>query len=250
MILSTILAAHVDRDLSGIYPLFLFLGLIVFFILFLTIVAMWEKRMVWPYGDLKPTPPYEDKSGYGAWRLQEAFQAGFTLLGWAPQMTGPKYRVSYAVLLAPDRECLAIVGVGTIFGMRYQATWLHSPTSARRSFSTTDHQNGVHMDVTRAWLNQLVPGKPFLELWDRHKEWLQQHGATPWRFEPACAMEDFRRFRTEHFRSQAEQGYIYYLGPSHTFVRYNFRGAFKWAFMNYTIGLVRAVSSGKFPRSS
>jgi hypothetical protein len=250
MTLSTILAAHAARGLSGLELLLFFLGLFVLSILFLAIVAMWEKRMVWPYGDLKPTPPYEDKTGYGAWRVNEAFQAGFTLLGWAPQMTGPKYMVSYAVLLAPDRECLAIVGVGTIFGMRFQATWLHSPTSARRSFSTTDHQSGVHTDVTRAWLNQLIPGKPFLQLWSKHKEWLQQQDATPWRFEPACAMEDFRRFRTEHFRSQVEQGYIYYLDPSQTYVRYNFRGALKWSVMNYAIGMVRAFSSGKFPRSA
>ena len=90
------------------------------------LVAKWEKRMVWPYGELQSQPHFGDPSGYGTGCLQEAAQSGWQFLGWAPDLKGEMYRVSYAMLLAPECDGLAIIGVGQVLNFQVAGTWLHS----------------------------------------------------------------------------------------------------------------------------
>jgi len=50
------------------FPLWLrvFLGMVAFWVVFLTVLFRLEKRTVSPYGDLEATPFFGDPTGYGA----------------------------------------------------------------------------------------------------------------------------------------------------------------------------------------
>jgi len=93
--------------------LYIFGGMVVFFLVLITLAYRFEKRMTWPYSDLQSQPQFEDPSGYGLRRVAEATQAGFTLLGWSHDLKGGIYRVNYALLISLDRTILAVVGAGS-----------------------------------------------------------------------------------------------------------------------------------------
>src|SRR5262249_6804440 len=58
----------------------------------------------------------------------------FPLLGWARDLKGDKYRVSYAMLVSRERDIFAVIGVGSILNIPLAATWLHTPTADGKSF--------------------------------------------------------------------------------------------------------------------
>ena len=120
----------------------------------LTAVSYFEKRMAWPYGHLEPQPQFNAISGYSSRWVEEARQAGFSFLGWAPDTKGPRYRVSYAMMVSPERDCFVIIGAGTLGNISVQGTWMYSPGTADRMFSSTDNQMCVEIDVLRCWRGQ------------------------------------------------------------------------------------------------
>ncbi len=128
--------------------LYAFLEMIVFWSVLLTVIHRVEKRMAWPYSELQAEQPFADPSDYGATRIAEAVQDGFTMLGWTRDLKGPKYRCGYAMLVSADREVFAIIGVGTIINIPLNATWLFTPTADGRCFNSTDHQSGVQIDLS------------------------------------------------------------------------------------------------------
>jgi hypothetical protein len=145
-------------------PLMLFLCMVVFFLVFLTIVFRLEKRMVWPYSDPEAQPPFSLPHGYAQPWVSDAVSAGFKLFGWSRDLKGATYRVAYAMLVSPDRSTFAVVGEGSILNMKLAGTWLHTPTSDGRSFYTTDKQAGVQIDLSRDWTNQLCEEASFQRL--------------------------------------------------------------------------------------
>jgi hypothetical protein len=79
--------------------------LVLFLIIFLTVVARLEKRMVWAYGNPEAHRPYPDPSGYGGRWVGDALnEGGFSFLGWASDLKGPRYQVSYALFCCADGQ--------------------------------------------------------------------------------------------------------------------------------------------------
>ncbi len=217
----------------------------------LAVAARLEKRMAWPYGELQAQPHFGDPTGYGARWVAEAVQAGFSFLGWAPDLKGNRYRVSYAMVISPDRDSIAVIGIGSIWRMPLQGTWLHTPSvDGRRSWYSTDNQPCVEIDISRHWKSQLVPVAHFGELWQRHRMWVERAGVTPRGFGPLREIAEFRQFRLEHYREMSQRGLISFTDSTETHWRYTLFGAVKWAAFNYSIGLLRAISYGHLPRTA
>ena len=230
--------------------LFILPAVMVGLILLQAFVARVERRMVWAYGTPQVSPPFGDPNGYGAATVTAATQAGFTFYGWAPDMKGEKYRVSYALLVSPGNDSFAVIGVGTIFGITIQGASINTPSVGDRSHYSTNQQSSVEIDVSRAWKSQLVPHADFNHLWQKHREWLASQRVIARGFQKGREFEDFHAVRLEHFRSLARGNYIAFTDGTEIYWRYTFYGAIKLATLNYSIGMLRTLTGGRIPRTA
>lgn len=230
--------------------IYIFIGMVIFWSVFLTVIFRVEKRMAWPYSELQPEPPFPDTTGYGAARVAGAVQEGFTLLGWAGDLKGPKYRVSYAMLISPDRSVFAIIGVGSIIQIPLAATWLYTPTTDGRCFYSTDHQSGVQLDVSHHWTNQLVPGATFAQLLREHQDWIKMNGVLLRPLTRGREVAEFRTLRQEHCRAMERSGLIGFTDASAEYFRFTLSGAARTATTGYFLGMARQLSRGRFPRNA
>ena len=228
---------------------FLF-GMVAFFLISLTLIHCIEKRMVWPYGELQMQPHFDDSTGYTTACVASAVAVGFSQLGWMRDMKGENYRISYAILVSPDRSTLAVIGAGHIFSLPLHGTWLHTPSSDGRSYYSTDKQAGVQLDVSRHWSNQLVLASNFGELWQRHQAWIQELRVLPRGLSAGRELEEFRAVREEHYRAMERAGLIQYTDASATSFRFTLYGAARTASWGYFLGLLRAITRGAFPRTA
>lgn len=228
--------------------MYIVLGVVVFVFVLQAVVARFEKRMVWPYGSPEPQPQFPDPSGYGARWVDEAVKAGFIFFGWAPDLKGPRYRVSYGLLVSPERDCFVVIGVGTILNITLRGTLLYTRATDGRVFYTTDNQSCVEIDVTRRWRSQLTPANTFPQLLQRHHDMLRKGGINSHTFIEGGEIEEFRSLREEHFRSMSRLGLIAFTDGSATHWRYTFYGALKVVGLNYSIGMLRTVTGGRIPR--
>jgi hypothetical protein len=230
--------------------LYVFLGMVLFWSVLLTVIFRLEKRMAWAYSDLQVDPPYPDATGYGAGRVAEALAAGFTLLGWARDLKGPKYRVSYAMFVSAQRDVFAVIGVGSVLQIPVKATWLYTHTSDGRCFYSTDHQSGVQIDLSRHWTNQLVPAASFRELLQAHQDWIGQNQVLPRTLTRGREIAEVQTLRHEHFRFMERAGLIAFLDGSVNYFRFTLSGAARTATWGYFLGMARQLSQGRFPRNA
>jgi hypothetical protein len=230
--------------------LFLFLGVVAFFSVFLTVIYRLEKRMVSPYGELETAPFFGDPMGYGARWAADAVRAGFVFLGWARDVRGSIYRCSYALLVSGERDTFAVICVGTILNIPFQATWLHTPAMDGRTFNTTDKQSGVQIDLSGNWKNQLALKPSFGQLLQKHQEWMKSIGVLPRPFTRDREFAEFRAMRNEHYRSMERAGLIRFTDVSATHFYFTLTGAAKTATWSYLIGMLRHLSFGRIPRSA
>lgn len=227
---------------------YILIGIPAFLIVLLTVTARVEKRMVWPYGNPEPQPQFPDSSGYAVQWVGEAVRGGFSFFGWSPDLKGPRYRVSYALLCSPERDCFVIIGVGTILSMTLQGTWIYTRATDGRVFYTTDNQSCVEIDVARRWRSQLAQVRTFTELLQRHKDLLRDSRVTAQPFAAGREAEEFRSAREERYQTMSRQGFIAFTDASAAHWRYTYWGAFKWASLNYSLGLLRGVTGGRIPK--
>jgi len=232
------------------HGLFFVLGITVFFLGLTIVVACREKRLVWPYGPPEQAPRCADTAGYGYSRVAEATQYGLLCLGWSPDVRGKQYQTSYAMLLSPDRMYLAVVGTGTIIGIPLNSTWICSRTSDDRLCYSTDHQNGVEVDLTGTVRSQLVPGASFGTLWQRHAEWLQRAGIRTQPFDIGNEFECFHRLRAARTKEMLDRGLIRYTDATKIWYSYTVLGAIRFAFVSYGVGVLRALTGGRLPRTA
>jgi hypothetical protein len=175
---------------------------------------------------------------------------GFTLLGWASDVKGPKYRVSYAMLISPGRNAFAIIGVGYVIRIPYAATWLYTPTADGRCLYSTDRQSGVQIDLSHHWTNQLVPGADFRNLLKKHENWIGMKEVVPRPLTPGRETAEFRTLRQEHYRSMERTGLIGFTNASADYFHFTLSGAARTAIWGYFLGMARALSRGQFPRNA
>ncbi|MCC6698709.1 MAG: hypothetical protein IT365_24000 [Candidatus Hydrogenedentes bacterium] len=228
--------------------IYFLLGLPVLLVGMIAVVGRLEKRMVWPYGPPQEHPPFPDASGYAIRWANEALKAGFTFLGWAPDLKGPRYQISYAFLTSPERDCFVIIGVGTIMAMPLRGTWIYTCTADGRAFYTTDNQSCIEIDVSRRWQSQLARASTFSELLQHHRSLLLDSRVSVQRFTPGREIEEFKRVREEHYRWMSRQGLIAFTDNAAARWRYTWWGSLKVAALNYSIGMLRAVTFGRIPR--
>jgi hypothetical protein len=229
---------------------YVFAGMVIFWSSLLTVIFRFEKRMAWPYGELQSEPPFADATGYGAARVAEAVENGFTLLGWARDLKGPKYRVSYAMLVSPQSNVFATIGVGSVVQIPVAATWLYSPTSDGRCFYSTDHQSGVQIDLSHHWTNQLVPGATFAKLLEEHQDWIRMNKVVRHPLTSGREFAEFRTLRQEHYLSMERTGLIGFTDASANYFRFTLSGAARTATWGYFLGMARQLSGGRFPRNA
>ena len=229
---------------------YIFGGMVIFWSTLLTIILRLEKRMAWAYSELQPEPPYVDTTGYGASRVAEAVDAGFSVLGWARDLKGSKYRVSYAMLISPERNIFAIIGVGSIIQIPLAATWLYTHTLDGRCFYSTDHQSGVQLDLSRHWTNQLVPGSAFGKLLQKHQDWIKTNEVVPRPLTRGQEVVELRTLRQEHYRFMERASLIGFTDGSMNYFRFTLSGAAKTATTSYFLGMARKLSRGRFPRNA
>jgi len=231
------------------FPLQIFLGLVIFFSISLTIVSRLEKRSIWPYGDLHPTPQFSDTSGYGARAVSDAVAQGFTFLGWTLDNRGSIYKLNFAMLVSPDRTAFMVVSEGTIASMRLASISLFTPTIDGRSFYSTNNQASVQLDLSRNWISQYVPLANFDKLLRTHLDWLHKLQITPRPFTPGNEFSELRTLREQHFRAMERAGLVRFVESSPTNFYFTTSGAAKTAISGYFLGMARQLSQGRFPRS-
>lgn len=214
----------------------------------IVLITRFEKRMVWPYGAPEPYPQFADIAGYGEQWVRDATRAGFTFLGWSPDLKGPIYRLCYGFLVSPERDCIVCVGIGMMMKMPLKGTWIYTPTPRGEVFYTTDNQSGIWFDVTRRWRSQLAQAATFSDLLQRHRKLLSDKAITPQPFTAGKELEEFERIRREHHDLMARQGLIFFTDAAATHWHFTLWGAVKSALLNFVIGLVRAVTFNRIPR--
>lgn len=232
-----------------LFWLWFLLGTIIFWSVLLTVVRRFEKKVVWPYGELEASPYFGDPTEFGARAIGEAIHQGFTFLGWARDIKGPIYKVSYAMLVSPDRQTLAVVGVGKILQIPLNAIWLHTPASDGRSFCSTSHQSGVQLDISGNWKNQLISTSSFATLLQGHVNWVRGFSISPRLFSPGNECAEYRDVRERHFRSMESAGLVRF-DNSTGYCYFTWWGAAKTSIWGYFLGMARKLSNGKFPRTA
>jgi hypothetical protein len=225
-------------------------GIILFFLVLNGGVAMWEKRVVWPYGELMRKPAFEDTTGYLARWASDAIAEGFVLLGWAADVRGNRYQLSYGILVSPDGECVAVVSAGKILGIPMQGTKLFSQGTNGRVLFTSEHQNLVEIDISRRWRSQLAKVKTFARLLERHRNLFKKQRLVAESFGTNGDLAVFRAMLSERIEGMHHRGLIAFTDESRTVWRYTFSGAIRLAVLNYTIGMVRALTNGWLPRAA
>lgn len=218
-------------------------GIPVFFMVLTVITGRLEKRLVWQYGDFTQQPPYPDSAKYALRITTEALQSGFTLLGWAPDPRAPGYRINYALLTSPERDCFVTVSEGSIFKLPTNSTTIYSRMIDSGVVYTTDNQTGVQIDLI--WRSQLAPVKTFRELLERHQRLLRDKNLSAQPFTTGREAEEFKRMREERYETMARRGLIDYLDASRASWHFTLWGALRYTFLNFTIGMVRAKTNGQ-----
>lgn len=225
-------------------------GLVIFWAIFLTIIFRLENRMVWPYSELESEPQFADPSGYAARSVAQAVAVGFRLLGWARDLKGPTYRVTYAMLVSAEGDIFATIGAGSILKMPLAATWLYTPTMDGRCFYSTDKQTGVQIDLSRNWRNQLAATSSFGQLAQKHREWIRSIGVLPRSFTSTREFQEFQTIRHEHYRSMERAGLIRFTDGLASHFHFTLSGAARTATWSYLLGMIRQLSRGRFPRTA
>lgn len=220
----------------------------VFFLLLTVIAARSEKRMVWQYGDLQAQPPYPDVAGYAGKWVNSALQSGFIQLGWAADPRVPHYRQNYALLVSPERDCFVVAWSGNILKLKSQGITICSPALDGKVYSTSANQQGVQIDLLGHWLTQMASVNAFPQLLERHRDLLRVKNATARHFTGGREIDEFRQLRVERYENMARRGLIVYQDPMNTCWHFTIWGSLRYTFLNFTVGLVRAITHGQIPR--
>ena len=85
----------------------------------------------------------------------------------------------------------------------------------------------------------------FPALLQNHRDLLRDKGALVQLFSEGREVEEFKRLRVERYETMARRGLITFMDGMETCWHYTLRGAVRHALLNYTIGLVRAITHGR-----
>jgi hypothetical protein len=237
----------------------IFLIAVILFIIFgpTLLAALFEKRMVWPYGpigkdgiDAKNMRAGDDEkiNNYLIRYINDAMGKGFEYLGCFNDAKGSKYKVVYHALVSPDNYTLAIIGGGNIIGIKVWGTWLYSQSDNEHCYYTVDNQSGIDKDLSKLWHDQLVFADDFATLYEKHQKWIQANAVSLKIYPSGGELEEYRRARRYRFDYMEKLGYLRYLGNDKEYWKYTLLGAIKFSFLGIVIGTFRHIKAGKRAR--
>jgi hypothetical protein len=229
--------------------MYIFLGVVALFILAPLLAYRFEKRMVWPYSVLSLVQPFTDNTSYGKTWINDAVDSGFSFLGWASDLKGSKYKISYAMMISRESDCFAMIGFGYVLNIPVQGTVLFTQTTDGHVYSTTDSQSLVELDLSHMWRNQLSTALSFAGLLERHRKLLADRGVIVQTFTGGRETEELKRLREQRYQANFRMGLIAFTDPLCEYWHYTNFGAIKASFINYWVGLLRRASLGRLFRS-
>ncbi|MBY0310757.1 MAG: hypothetical protein K2W85_01670 [Phycisphaerales bacterium] len=194
----------------------LLLGAIFGLILGVPVLATWwEPRLVWPYGDPQPHTMVPDPGSFGIMTVQRGLAAGFTFLGWCPDLKGKGYNLAYGMLVSPDRQTLAIVGVGKMFGVPLAATWLHSASGDRQKWwVTVNNPSAFEHDPLGQTEMRIVKPVDFAEQHANHMAWVATRlVGTAAAFAPGEELQMLRAHKRERIELMVRSGLVRFIDP-------------------------------------
>ncbi len=213
-------------------------------LVFITLVAALEKRMLWPYVSPDSLAPefFPPPNSYAHTVAAAAGEAGFTWMGAYAHGAGKLYKVRYDFYLAPERDVLAVVGTGTMASIAVQSTSLTTLLEEGRSLVTVDHQNVAETDLAGMAQDALVAGLGFAGQLAAHRKRLAAVASAAILMDGPDPLAALRAFRQRRVDRLVTLGYAGYLDTDRAWWRYSPKGAALLAFRQYFKGLYRAAT--------
>lgn len=216
------------------------------------IAALFEKRMVWPYGPLRKDDitPESMKAGddkeindYILRFINAALGWKFEYLGCCNDVKGGIYKVVYHFLVSHDRYTLAIIGGGKILHMRIWGTWLISKSDNENTYLSVDQQRCLEKDISKLGHSRLVSADNFVALYENHKSWIKS-GVPSLKMYPAGSeLEEYRRSRRYRFDYMEKLGVIRFIDSDKECWKYNLIGAIKLSLLTF-VTIFRNILEG------
>jgi hypothetical protein len=231
-------------------------------------VAMWERRLVWPYVPLvvRGTHPQEEgitadprsqrvtaagPDGDVLLPTDEAVEANDTAqaLGFKPcgvfrDGKGKIYRIRYDFWLAPGADILTIVGGGTLLGIPFRSVWMHTRLADGRCLLTFSGQTAGEPDLTNLTVQKALHTVDFLTLLTHHRERTEASEVPVLPFAQGDPLADLRDFRARRTELLEAWGYAWFLDEERDAWRYTFKGALLLAARAYLTGVRRPFGQG------
>ena len=229
--------------MEGLIVLLVFLvGVPLFFLGLITVTAMLEKRLVWPYVPEAAAAPdsMPELDSYAHVAGSAATEAGFVWLGAFGDGKGKLYKVRYNFFLSPGGDVLAIVGNGTVASVPVRSTGMYSLLADGRSVATVDAAGSAETDLSGTTDCALAAGAGFYALLTAQRRRTASAGAAV-RVFGADPLLEYRAFRQGRQERVCALGYASFLDPAQAGWRYTPKGAFLMALRGYFAGLRRSL---------
>lgn len=220
--------------------------IIVVCVLAPTLGYYFERRMIWPYSEPQAVDEGDIADAWVKKQISEARSFGFQVLGRSRDLKGATYKVDYYFAASSGRDTLAIIGNGTIIGIKVQGIWLNSFGPDETNFYSVNQQACVEHDVTGKRKSQLVFNASFDRLYIAHQTWLNKLNIAPKPFNLGRELDDLRRARDLRVESMVRKGLARRIEANPEYWKYSWRGALHCGIGGYFVGMFRALKAGRF----
>jgi len=211
-----------------------------------TIAYYFERRMIWPYSEPQPIDESEIINVWVKNQISEARSLGFQILGQSCDLKGAAYKVDYYFAASPNRDTLAIIGSGTVIGIKLQGIWLNSYSTDDINFYSVNQQACVEHDVSGKRKNQLVFNVGFDRLYIAHQTWLNKLNVVVKPFTLGRELDDLHRAREFRIESMVRMGLARRTEANPEYWKYSLFGALRCGIGGYFVGIFRALKAGRF----
>ena len=224
----------------------IFISIMSFAFLLPAVVAMWERRLIWPY-----EPIIEGATGSeGVKRLlRSAFvntigdgleSHDFEFVETCQDAKGRAYQIKYEFWVSPDRTILTLVGGGAIIGIPMQSIWLYSRLADGHYLLTVSNQNGSELDPTGITKEVLVATTNLTEVLRRHQNRLAKSKSKVLHYS-SDPLKDHLEYRFRRYSSLVAKGNAKFLDDEETAWSYTIWGAVLFSLRGVTAGMRRKV---------
>ena len=203
-----------------------------------------ERRLVWPYGEIDEedpgapaTTPYHAREG------DHAHTLGFCWSGSYRDLKGRLYRVRYDFWLASEGDALAMVGAGSLAAIPVEAVWIYTILADGRVVVSTNSLMAMEpMPGDRwEWGLRLDSELPKLLEWHRDRVAAMFTRVDPFNAEPTRAVSSLARLRAERVAAFVERCLARYRDANETVWSFTVAGAIRLTLRSYAKRMTAAV---------